>query len=157
MRISSEFKMIDKQTLFQTLKEIDHTLRFMAGNGYRGFDCQAASMEKLARWGQGRAEFSETLERIRGDLGDCRRCKLARERSSIVFGEGNPGAKLVFIGEGPGFEEDQRGQPFVGAAGQLLTRRRMARRVYHQTLKRAMNKICPSALSAEGQSVRCNS
>jgi uracil-DNA glycosylase family 4 len=55
-------------------------------------------------------------------LGDCRRCRLANERTCIVFGEGDPRAKLVFVGEGPGFEEDRQGKPFVGAAGQLLTR-----------------------------------
>ena len=59
---------------------------------------------------------------VRTDLGDCQRCRLARSRKNIVFGCGNPKAKLVFVGEGPGFEEDQKGEPFVGAAGQLLTR-----------------------------------
>ncbi len=62
-----------------------------------------------------------TLDAVREELGDCRRCKLATGRSTIVFGEGNPKAVLVFVGEGPGYEEDQQGRPFVGAAGQLLT------------------------------------
>jgi len=62
-----------------------------------------------------------SLEDIRKDLGDCTRCKLHKGRNSIVFGEGNPKAAVVFVGEGPGFEEDQQGRPFVGAAGQLLT------------------------------------
>jgi uracil-DNA glycosylase len=62
-----------------------------------------------------------TLESIREEIGDCTRCKLHRGRKNIVFGEGDPKAKLVFVGEGPGFEEDQQGRPFVGAAGQLLT------------------------------------
>lgn len=61
------------------------------------------------------------LEAIREELGTCSRCKLAKGRKTIVFGEGNPGAVLVFVGEGPGYEEDQQGRPFVGAAGQLLT------------------------------------
>lgn len=64
---------------------------------------------------------SETLEEIRADLGDCRRCKLAPHRKHIVFGAGNPKAQLVFVGEGPGAEEDLQGLPFVGRAGQLLT------------------------------------
>lgn len=59
------------------------------------------------------------LERL---LGDCTRCKLHQGRTNIVFGEGNPGAKLIFIGEGPGRDEDLAGQPFVGEAGRLLTR-----------------------------------
>ena len=62
-----------------------------------------------------------TLEAIRAEMGDCRRCKLEKGRKTIVFGEGDPKAAIVFVGEGPGFEEDQQGRPFVGAAGQLLT------------------------------------
>jgi DNA polymerase len=67
-------------------------------------------------------EKAEALERLRHDLGDCMRCKLSRGRANIVFGEGNPGAELMFIGEGPGREEDLQGRPFVGDAGKLLTR-----------------------------------
>jgi DNA polymerase len=64
---------------------------------------------------------SGTLSLVREELGECTRCKLSKGRNAIVFGEGNPEARLVFIGEGPGQEEDQQGRPFVGAAGQLLT------------------------------------
>ena len=64
----------------------------------------------------------ETLEQIREDLGDCHRCRLAAGRKTIVFGEGNPHAELVFVGEGPGADEDEQGLPFVGRAGQLLNR-----------------------------------
>lgn len=64
---------------------------------------------------------SGTLAAVRVELGECTRCKLSKGRNAIVFGEGNPEARLVFIGEGPGQEEDQQGRPFVGAAGQLLT------------------------------------
>lgn len=62
-----------------------------------------------------------TLSLICEELGECVRCKLHKGRKTIVFGEGNAEAKLVFVGEGPGFEEDQQGRPFVGEAGQLLT------------------------------------
>jgi DNA polymerase len=62
------------------------------------------------------------LALIREDIGDCHRCKLARTRTNIVFGSGNPDAELVFVGEAPGFDEDQQGLPFVGRAGQLLTK-----------------------------------
>jgi len=62
------------------------------------------------------------LEEIRRELGDCRRCKLHQTRRSLVFGEGNEKAKLMFIGEGPGYDEDVQGRPFVGKAGQLLTK-----------------------------------
>ncbi len=61
------------------------------------------------------------LASVREELGDCTRCKLHKGRKTIVFGEGNPKALLVFIGEGPGQEEDEQGRPFVGAAGKLLT------------------------------------
>lgn len=62
------------------------------------------------------------LAAVREELGDCTRCKLYQSRKNIVFGEGNPGAALAFVGEGPGFEEDREGRPFVGEAGQLLTK-----------------------------------
>jgi uracil-DNA glycosylase family 4 len=64
----------------------------------------------------------ETLDDIRKDLGDCKRCPLHCGRKSIVFGEGNPSAELMFIGEGPGRDEDIQGRPFVGRAGQLLNK-----------------------------------
>ena len=63
-----------------------------------------------------------TLEEIKEEIGDCTRCKLHQGRTNIVFGEGNPKAKLVFVGEGPGAEEDKQARPFVGRAGQLLTK-----------------------------------
>ncbi len=63
-----------------------------------------------------------TLEVIREEIGDCRRCKLCDGRTNIVFGSGNPRARLVFVGEGPGADEDVQGLPFVGKAGQLLTK-----------------------------------
>ncbi|HSE36826.1 MAG TPA: uracil-DNA glycosylase [Blastocatellia bacterium] len=61
-----------------------------------------------------------SLEAIRENIGDCRLCRLSEHRKTIVFGEGNPQARLVFVGEGPGAEEDATGRPFVGRAGQLL-------------------------------------
>ena len=63
----------------------------------------------------------DTLERIREDLGECTRCRLHEHRNKIVFGAGNPRAELVFVGEGPGRDEDMQGLPFVGRAGKLLT------------------------------------
>jgi len=70
------------------------------------------SVEKIA---------DDTLLKIREDLGDCTRCKLHKGRNKIVFGDGNPKAQLVFVGEGPGADEDMQGLPFVGRAGKLLT------------------------------------
>jgi uracil-DNA glycosylase family 4 len=61
------------------------------------------------------------LAAVRADLGDCQRCRLAGGRKTIVFGQGNPEAELMFVGEGPGADEDEQGLAFVGRAGQLLT------------------------------------
>ena len=63
----------------------------------------------------------DTLLKIRTDLGECTRCKLHETRNKIVFGDGSPKADLVFVGEGPGHDEDVQGLPFVGRAGKLLT------------------------------------
>jgi len=67
------------------------------------------------------APEGDTLANIRSDIGDCTRCRLSEARHTIVFGSGNENARLVFVGEGPGADEDEQGLPFVGRAGQLLT------------------------------------
>jgi uracil-DNA glycosylase family 4 len=67
------------------------------------------------------APAGETLFQILADIGDCRRCRLHEGRNKIVFGDGNERSPLVFVGEGPGADEDAQGIPFVGRAGQLLT------------------------------------
>jgi uracil-DNA glycosylase len=64
---------------------------------------------------------NDTLLKILEDIGDCKRCRLHEGRNRLVFGTGNAQAKLVFVGEGPGADEDEQGEPFVGRAGQLLT------------------------------------
>jgi DNA polymerase len=69
------------------------------------------SMNKIA---------GDSLPKILADIGDCTRCKLHRGRNKLVFGDGNPNAQLVFVGEGPGRDEDAQGLPFVGRAGKLL-------------------------------------
>jgi len=79
----------------------------------------------------------ESLEEVLADLGDCQRCGLSGERQKIVFGVGNPEARLVLVGEAPGREEDLRGEPFVGEAGRLLDRILLA-----MGLKRADVYIC---------------
>ena len=70
----------------------------------------------------GTDDSSQSLEEIREEIGDCRRCKLWEKRHSIVFGVGNPEADLMFVGEAPGADEDAQGIPFVGRAGKLLTK-----------------------------------
>ena len=74
-------------------------------------DSQPASLQAM----------SNELKEVRDELGDCTRCKLCETRKNIVFGSGNPNADLVFVGEGPGADEDEQGLPFVGRAGKKLT------------------------------------
>ncbi|MFH0725076.1 MAG: uracil-DNA glycosylase [Pseudomonadota bacterium] len=116
------------------LDEMVTTFRFMAAAGCRGFDLSPDKIDILSGWGKGPPRSpektladphispGETLADIQKDLGACRRCGLYATRQNIVFGDGNPRARLVFVGEGPGGDEDRQGKPFVGAAGQLLTR-----------------------------------
>jgi DNA polymerase len=66
------------------------------------------------------ASRAEALRAIQYEIGDCTRCALSRGRNKIVFGDGDPNARLMFVGEGPGADEDAQGLPFVGRAGQLL-------------------------------------
>jgi DNA polymerase len=77
---------------------------------------------KLAAPAATAAGGADSLAAIRADLGDCQRCPLGRTRRNLVFGVGNPSARLVLVGEAPGREEDERGEPFVGEAGRLLDR-----------------------------------
>jgi uracil-DNA glycosylase family 4 len=69
----------------------------------------------------GHPQAAVELEGLKESLGDCRKCALAEGRTQVVFGVGDPGAALMFVGEGPGFHEDKQGEPFVGQAGKLLT------------------------------------
>jgi len=114
--------MADAPFLNQTIDDVERTLRHLQRMGISGFDCSQKTLETLECWGNAKTGVVESLEAIRKDLGDCRRCGLSASRHHIVFGEGSPTAKIVFVGEGPGFDEDRSGRPFVGAAGQLLTR-----------------------------------
>ncbi|HNQ78820.1 MAG TPA: uracil-DNA glycosylase [Acidobacteriota bacterium] len=85
------------------------------GAGY-GFRRESAEPEEKER------DPAETLEKLRKRIGNCKRCELCETRKNIVFGVGDPGARILFVGEGPGEEEDNQGEPFVGRAGQLLTK-----------------------------------
>ena len=68
------------------------------------------------------ADPEGALHELRVEIGDCTRCRLCEKRTRLVFGTGNPQARIMFVGEGPGYEEDRQGLPFVGKAGQLLNR-----------------------------------
>ena len=100
-----------------TARNIVKVLKFY---GALGFERLPLEMP-VASYGSS-ADKAEALERLRLDIGECLRCKLSMGRKNVVFGEGNPDARLMFIGEGPGKEEDMKARPFVGDAGQLLDR-----------------------------------
>jgi DNA polymerase len=107
------------------IDSVRNSLQFLADMGSSEVDCSSKSAQTVLSWGEKAAAAKagpETLTDIRSDLGDCTRCRLSDNRHRIVYGAGDPQARLVFIGEGPGFDEDRQGAPFVGAAGQLLTR-----------------------------------
>lgn len=76
----------------------------------------------IRKTGEGREIKEAALKDVKEVIGDCRRCKLSSKRTHIVFGEGNPDARLMFVGEAPGREEDLQARPFVGEAGMLLTK-----------------------------------
>lgn len=87
-----------------------------------GFKPRVAPLVAPTRQSDAANAISRQLEAIRADLGDCRRCGLCERRKEIVFGEGAADARVVFVGEGPGEEEDKSGRPFVGRAGELLSK-----------------------------------
>lgn len=82
----------------------------------------AFGLEELPTQQRKRVGKSEALAALEKEFKNCQMCALSRTRTQLVFGAGNPEADLMFIGEAPGFDEDQQGLPFVGAAGQLLTK-----------------------------------
>jgi DNA polymerase len=106
----------------KVLDEILHTLHDQRDQGVAGFECSDSAVRLMARWDEPLDQGADALETVRAALGDCQRCPLCQRRRHIVFGTGNPRAQLVFVGEGPGRDEDIQGEPFVGAAGELLTR-----------------------------------
>jgi len=104
------------KTLYRRAGKAGHEKRWPAP--------QAGKAGHEERWPAsqaGEAAPQEPLFRILDDIGDCHRCRLHEQRTKIVFGVGNEQSKLVFVGEGPGADEDAQGIPFVGRAGQLLT------------------------------------
>jgi DNA polymerase len=112
-------------SIADTIDTVCASLTQLAQWGCRGFACSDDTLAVLQSWGRPVRVTTpklETLDRIRDDLGECNRCGLCNQRGHIVFGEGDPKARLVFVGEGPGAEEDRSGRPFVGPAGQLLSK-----------------------------------
>ncbi len=128
----------DRQTLIATLRDYVEQLR---EEGMEGLPAAASSAQAVRTAASASAavknagvpksvelfskypglEATSTLENLREFIGECTRCKLAPRRTNLVFGVGDPNAQLMFVGEAPGADEDARGEPFVGRAGQLLT------------------------------------
>ena len=112
----------NRKRFCEAVEAVRNSFQFLSDLGCRGFDCSRKSLDTVINWGSAQRGLPETVSEIRIDLGDCHRCGLSENRTNIVFGVGDPQARLVFVGEGPGYDEDQQGEPFVGAAGQLLTK-----------------------------------
>jgi uracil-DNA glycosylase family 4 len=105
------------QELAELVEALSDWLQYQRRLGWRGLP---APEPETAPEAHPPAADVPTLEEIRAEMGDCRRCKLYRTRTNLVFGQGDPHARLMFVGEAPGAEEDLQGLPFVGAAGKLL-------------------------------------
>jgi len=106
----------------EELKEIvGHLKNLMVVDREVGLEPPMLSPSSLDYLDMGSSHLN-SLEELRAFIGECKRCKLCHDRTNLVFGEGSPKARLVFVGEGPGREEDLAGRPFVGEAGRLLTK-----------------------------------
>lgn len=106
------------------IDELIRSLHQTAKQGWLGVDCSSEARLVIEKWGK-RKEVtivSDTLAHIQRDLEQCRRCGLCQSRTHIIFGGGDPNAKLMFIGAEIESEDDLKGEPFLGEAGQLLTR-----------------------------------
>jgi DNA polymerase len=104
------------QKVQDVIADLKAYLEYLKGMGIEGLPAAEEKADKIIQ------PEGPTLDEIRRELGDCKRCKLHRTRRTLVFGEGNEKARLMLIGEGPGYDEDVQGRPFVGRAGQLLTK-----------------------------------
>jgi uracil-DNA glycosylase len=114
MSYTAELGDIIKQTKILLHGEIDSGLELPI--------VKAPAITEAIRPAAPSTPITETLNDLKTSIGDCKRCKLCNGRKTIVFGEGAEDASIMFIGEGPGMDEDKEGRPFVGEAGQLLTR-----------------------------------
>lgn len=110
---------MDKKTVTysEVVQDFRNYMHYLQEIGVEGFPVTKEFLADDFDEGEGVV----TLENIRAELGDCKRCNLCKHRTNIVFGVGNCKTKLVFVGEGPGRDEDIQGFPFVGAAGKMLT------------------------------------
>jgi uracil-DNA glycosylase len=108
-----------RQELRELVAGLKAFLEFQSRLGWLGTPRPEKSMSPPKKDAK---QHRPTLKEIREEMGNCQRCKLGKTRTNLVFGEGSPNARLMFVGEAPGGEEDLQGRPFVGEAGQLLSR-----------------------------------
>jgi DNA polymerase len=111
-----------KQTEIPALKAHLENLVDMGVGELRRTARKVPAPEPLQRAPTSGNDHADALKTIRDEIGDCKRCRLCEQRTNIVYGVGDPNAALMFVGEGPGRDEDLQGEPFVGRAGQLLTK-----------------------------------
>ncbi|CAN2040349.1 uracil-DNA glycosylase [Candidatus Magnetomoraceae bacterium gMMP-15] len=113
------------------IEDIKNYLLFLKEHGCEKLELSEDSLELIKSWKnpnkikfkpENSQTYINTLKSLKTKIQGCKRCNLYKNRKNIVFGAGNPHARLVFIGKGPDFEEDKEGIPFVGPAGQLLTK-----------------------------------
>ena len=100
--------------------DLSHELALLRDFGYTHLDLSSQPPLPATR-GEGRGEGPTAWQLLSSEAHDCTKCRLSATRKNVVFGVGNPNADLMFIGEAPGRDEDEKGEPFVGRAGQLLT------------------------------------
>jgi uracil-DNA glycosylase len=119
-----ELKYTNRQEILAILNRLKWCLTDLHMNGIEYWPMNPKPLQSAVSIEDGRifdrAKAEQALVSIREEIGECTRCRLHLSRTTIVYGEGSPRARLVFIGEGPGFDEDQKGRPFVGRAGKLL-------------------------------------
>lgn len=111
---------VTSEELKEIVDAIEQHLIYYKTLGVKELPVQKAAKEEPPKIAE--PKIAETLEEIRADIGECTRCRLHLGRTNIVYGEGDPRAKLMFVGEGPGRDEDLQARPFVGRAGQLLNK-----------------------------------
>ncbi len=111
-----------EELVAEGVEHIPRPPRAAPARAEKPFTPRVAPLRPPLRIDEAANAHASRLDAVRADLGDCRRCGLCEKRSQLVFGEGAADARLVFIGEGPGEEEDRSGRPFVGRAGELLTK-----------------------------------
>ena len=112
-----------QEAVMDAASDVRNLLEYATSLGFEEVPCGQAGCAKASpRSAVAPEDRAKALELLRGEMGDCKLCKLCRGRTNIVFGAGSPDAEVMFIGEGPGRDEDRQGIPFVGRAGQLLTK-----------------------------------